>query len=586
METLMQPVHRVRAYAQTLRCDFGDRFLMLVVSNYLGVKGFVMHVLWAGMLPFFKKLMHASPVEYQTYMNITTLAFALKSAIGLTSDTFPIHGFHKKYYIMATCVVGVASLIGILMVPSGWPALASILFLFAGLYGATADILIEGKYTELMAATPSSGSSLVSFVWSCVNAGGFMAACLVGPLADFVNPRLVFAIAIPFAVQLVYPVSQGYLMEKVVTARQARKRPVNRPIVILAVSMTIGVFGFLAVSLLQGSMYSKLAYSVASSAVLCLLSHKYYPRMLANANLYMFLKEILYIQITGALDYFYTASTKCLAGGPAFSYTYYQTFTQIVGYAASAVGVSMFQTFLGESTFRRAFCVTIAIKIIASLFDIVMVLRWNVAWGVPDKVMYFFGDAITANLVAMMDFMPAVVLTSKLCPKGYEASVFALLASFQNFGQNVSRSLGGVMMDFFHIRADEETNECDFSGLPLLLIIAHVLIPLLNIPLTFMLIPDANMKDEMSHMTMAAGGVIKNSEDGDSHEDDEDNENGATTTAIELDDMRHELIGDGGDASFDRDVILGMIEERNNRNNNNNNNSILRTQDIMMHPVE
>ena len=35
----------------------------------------------------------------------------------------------------------------------------------------------------------------------------------------------------------------------------------------------------------------------------------------------------------------------------------------------------------------------------------------------------------------MMEFMPAVILTSKLCPIGIEATMFALLAGFQNFGQ-------------------------------------------------------------------------------------------------------------------------------------------------------
>lgn len=42
----------------------------------------------------------------------------------------------------------------------------------------------------------------------------------------------------------------------------------------------------------------------------------------------------------------------------------------------------------------------------------------------------------------MMEFMPAVILTSKLCPIGIEATMFALLAGFQNFGQ-VCRGLVG-----------------------------------------------------------------------------------------------------------------------------------------------
>ena len=38
----------------------------------------------------------------------------------------------------------------------------------------------------------------------------------------------------------------------------------------------------------------------------------------------------------------------------------------------------------------------------------------------------------------MFSAMPALVLTSKLVPKGLESTVYALLAGFQNFGGVVS----------------------------------------------------------------------------------------------------------------------------------------------------
>jgi len=228
--------------------------------------------------------------------------------------------------------------------------------------------------------------------------------------------------------------------------------------------------------------------------ILCLIMHYYYPSTLARANLYMFLKEALYIQMAGALDFFYLADETCLPQGPAFSYTYYQTYTQILGYLTAALGVVAFQNFFGRSQFRTAFYVTIGIKILASLFDIWIVTRSNVSMGIPDKVAYMLGDAIIQPGVQMMEFMPAVVLTSKLCPKGFEASVFALLASFQNYGQGVSRSLGAVMMEWFNIQSKAP---CDFSKLPMMIAVGHVFIPLLTIPLAYILIPQASMTDTM-----------------------------------------------------------------------------------------
>lgn len=45
-----------------------------------------------------------------------------------------------------------------------------------------------------------------------------------------------------------------------------------------------------------------------------------------------------------------------------------------------------------------------------------------------------FRNAATVQL----DFMPAVVLTSASCPKGMEATVYSLLAGFQNFGTSAN----------------------------------------------------------------------------------------------------------------------------------------------------
>jgi hypothetical protein len=58
------------------------------------------------------------------------------------------------------------------------------------------------------------------------------------------------------------------------------------------------------------------------------------------------------------------------------------------------------------------------------------------------QTFYMFGDAVIGPAVMMFAFMPAVVLTSKLVPKGLESTTYALLAGFQNFGGVVSSQIG------------------------------------------------------------------------------------------------------------------------------------------------
>jgi hypothetical protein len=75
--------------------------------------------------------------------------------------------------------------------------------------------------------------------------------------------------------------------------------------------------------------------------------------------------------------------------------------------------------------------------------DIVIIMRWNLRVGISDHLMYMLGNNIVATVIAQLDWMPGIVLTSKLCPKNMESTVYALLAGFQNFGQSVASSLGG-----------------------------------------------------------------------------------------------------------------------------------------------
>jgi hypothetical protein len=132
--------------------------------------------------------------------------------------------------------------------------------------------------------------------------------------------------------------------------------------------------------------------------------------------------------------------------------------------------------------FRHVFWVTSVIRIVASFFDIILVKRWNVTWHIPDKVMYLFGDAIVYNICYMLEFMPAVVMTGKLCPKNMESTVYALLAGFQNFGQQAAKTLGVFLMKQFGIQSNEsDPKQCNFEHLDTLIIIGHMLLPLLAV---------------------------------------------------------------------------------------------------------
>jgi len=241
-----------------------------------------------------------------------------------------------------------------------------------------------------------------------------------------------------------------------------------------------------------------ISVSISVSVLLIALSFYCLPPTLAKCNTYMFLSCALYINIQGAMDYFFTAKKNCLKEGPQFDYTYYYTWSKIIAVLAGLFGTMLFQACFSRGKFRFVFWFCTLLQIIAGIFDITLVNRWNIDIGISDKAFFMFGDAMLSNLILALTYMPQIVLTAKLCPTGVEATMYALLAGFQNFGDTVSRSIGVVIIDMAGMHTTvTDGHECNFDSLSTLVIVCHMAVPLLLIPLTFLLIPDAYLTDDL-----------------------------------------------------------------------------------------
>lgn len=491
-------LHAGRDFLRGIVANFGWHFAVLLVSVYAGLKGFIFQMAGSAMLPYFKNL-NITGDKYQSYGTVAQTPWALKAAIGLLSDTVPFFGFHKKSYILLVSIVGTIcfAILGAIQLTPTLAPIAALLLLLGNLQLAAVDLLCEGKYAEMMVSKPESGSDLVTYVWGLYMTGTFFGSLIAGPMADHVNPRYIFLVCLPLAAQVIFPVAYGWLPETPLPPHQRgiRRDKINAhpDLFKLSVMMTVGALA-VGLSALLGDGSIQSTVSTTTAFTLCVLGFKWLPGMLKRANLYMFLSSMLYVSLPGALDYWFTGDEVCVPGGPHFSFTYYVTYASLVGSLAGAVGVAAFQAFLSRGKFRTAFWTTCLVKLAASFFDIFIVKRYNVRFGIPDKLAFMLGDAVIFQVAYTLDFMPAVVLTSKVCPKGMEASVYALLASYQNLGSNVSRALGVALIDYLGIKT---TAPCDFTNLPIAIFIAHIVLPLLVFPLVFVLIPDAKMTDDL-----------------------------------------------------------------------------------------
>ena len=156
-----------------------------------------------------------------------------------------------------------------------------------------------------------------------------------------------------------------------------------------------------------------------------------------------------WISIGSALGYYYTASEECVPNGPNFDYTFYITVTGIVGSIVNFFAVILYQNFLSSWKFRPALIFTVVIGSLASIIDVIIIMRWNVKIGIPDKVFFLFGNAIFENvsrelsllllfhldvhklhsslplqLIVILNAIPMSAIYAKIAPPGMESAVF------------------------------------------------------------------------------------------------------------------------------------------------------------------
>lgn len=490
---------RLQNYVTSLADVYGQRFVTLLFVNYYAIKGLVMILVGSTMLPFFKEL-GADGVQYELFNIIVFAPFAMKGLIGAMSDAWPFGRYHKRNYMITYCLAGFIAMSLVVACPYSifrqhlWlpPVLLAVVILEV----AALDLLIEGRYTEAMRESPATGASLVTFVWMSYTLGSLTASALVGPIADIYGTRPLFILALPFTIVILPLLLFNFLPEEVVPKESRNRINVAKirkeaGFFSMAVATAVGALMLSFATLFYGSKVQTVV-SLGSSVGLVILAYQVLPRELANCNFYMYSQDALYISIKGTLDFWYTASPECVPDGPHFDYTYYSTYTAWVSSLASMAGLWLFQRFMKNWPIRFVFWLSVVLRLFASLFDLIIVKRWNRLIGINDKVMYMLGDAIIYDITYMLNFMPGVLLTAKLCPRNMESTVYAILAGFANFGRSTARSLGAVVQNVIGVRTNAPY--CNFDKLPMLITVGHAALPALCLPLVFILLPNqANM---------------------------------------------------------------------------------------------
>ncbi|KAL7701252.1 folate/biopterin transporter [Lotmaria passim] len=260
----------------------------------------------------------------------------------------------------------------------------------------------------------------------------------------------------------------------------------NWLMVIYCCIMTGAVVATSVVTIL-GTHWQLLYTCIAVSIGICGAAFATLPLIVAETATFVYFNNVFYVQLPGVLNTFYVAPKKCLPNGPHFNYTFYTIMNGIVGNVCSIIGLTLFAHYLQNFSYRTVMSASAILIPVVSLFDLIIVERWNVYIGIPDHAMYIFGDAIIYEVVDMLLRMPTMLLMSRVSPRGSEAMVLALLGGIAHLASSTSTAIGYLLLET--IWPVTTKGKCDYHNAPWLVIACHIVAPLVILPLSFLLLP-------------------------------------------------------------------------------------------------
>eukprot|EP00667_Euglena_gracilis_P003861 EG_transcript_3875 len=322
------------------------------------------------------------------------------------------------------------------------------------------DLMTEATYSAKIRQRPANAADLLTWIFSGVGVATTAGILVVGPLSDTVSPFTIAMLGIPAASAVIFPTYAGWMGEElhvsISTGVDVALLKERQPYFLCTSIMVVVVIASSVAALHPGVSHAgRAGLALSGAAVMAAAAAALLPAMLWKPMLYLFVANLSSVNTSAIMDNFYldpaTPEQAAVLGYPVcvdcphFSRSFYVTVGGLLEAGCTVLGSVLFNTCLAGSTYRKAFAVTQVLSVFANSVDIVQLQRWNHAVGVPDHL-FMLGKVALQSTCGMLNFMPSMVLFSKLCPEGVESSVFALLAGFTNFGDAVSSYVGSYTL--------------------------------------------------------------------------------------------------------------------------------------------
>ena len=398
---------------------------------------------------FLKDDLGLTPAQVAALTGITAIPWIIKPVFGFISDGLPVFGYRRRPYLIFSGILGSASWIALATLVDT-PLSATLVILSTSLSVAISDVIVDSLIVERAREESLSRSgSLQSLSWGASALGGLLTAYFSGLLLQHVSVNQVFEITAAFPL-IVSGVAWLIAEERISKDnRETQIAPVKGQI-----------------EQLWGALKQKQVW-------------------LPIAFLFVW-------QATPTADSaFFFFSTNELGFEPEFLGR-----VRLVTSFASLVGIFLFQRYLKTVPFRKILGWNTVIAAALGMTTLLLVTHTNRALGIDDR-WFSLGDSLVLTVVGQITWMPVLVLSARLCPKGVEATLFALLMSIWNLSGLLSHELGAVLTSWLGV------TESNFDKMWLLVIITN-LSTLLPLPFLGWL-PSGDPKEEQSSNNFAPG---------------------------------------------------------------------------------
>jgi hypothetical protein len=529
---MAETAQRVRSSMQFL----GLKFLLSIVAIEHVLQGFIYGGGAGGIvgLPILFLLRSFGTLTASRIQILRTIAvspWAMKPIFGIVSDVCYIDGQNKLPFIGGTLVTAIVSCVALVFAWSSLsPAVATVLFFMLFLQIAVADLLLEAKYADKVRERPDVNPDLASFVQLGQAVGQLLSLLLTGLLIALMPLKYMYLLPIvPFALTLYYPVCGNWIEDgeyaegtEGAELRNAcgpclwytrRADPQQKAVPFFGVDVEkaranwrvfllgLIIVGIALVTNVLGLLEIPVAYlfgvALASAPLMIVAFFALVDRRIAMIQTFSIIQNMCTVPLEGALFFFFTDNAEAYPEGPHFSDTFYITGIGVTAALIYIVSIVLYNAYMTRWNFRTILVVTNLAYIVVSLPNLVLFLRLNrrVSW-LPDWL-FVLGTEAMQVIIGTWCTMPLSIMMNQLCPKGVEATSYALLAGCINLGNALSQYQGAFVLDVLGVRPMGRPAEShQFDNLWQAALIS-VLLPLLPIASIFFLIPNTSQSESI-----------------------------------------------------------------------------------------